>query len=84
MANDPWRDLRSPTAFGAHVFGERIDQVLHRCPDCPLGDPACHRHDGRILGRPGCRTCLGAGDVTEGTLALWTARRNAEVARDAR
>lgn len=77
MANDPVRD---PRAFGPHTFGERLGEVLHRCPDCPLGDPACTVQvgTGAILGRPGCTTCLGAGDVTEGGLAVWTARQNAK------
>lgn len=79
MAKDPWRD---PDPFRSHhQFGERLGQVLHRCPDCPLGDDACLREGNRILGRPGCRTCLGAGDVTEGALAVWTDRKNAEANR---
>ena len=77
MANDPRRGLPN---FGQHTFGERLGQVLHRCPDCPMGDPACivQVGTGAILGRPGCQTCLGAGDVTEGQLAAWTARKNRE------
>lgn len=45
----------------------RMDNVLHACPDCPLGFPKAF-----------CTTCLGAGNVTEEGLARWVRARNAQ------
>lgn len=45
-----------------HVRGERVDQVLHMCPECGIHPRAF------------CPTCLGAGVVTEQRLAQWQLR----------
>jgi len=45
----------------AHVFGARIDNVLHMCPGEGCGWPV----------RAFCPTCLGVGLVSEQRLAQW-------------
>jgi hypothetical protein len=45
----------------------RMDNVLHACPECPIGSPKAF-----------CPTCLGMGNVTEGDLARWVRMRNAQ------
>lgn len=52
--------------YAQHLFGVRLDNVRHACPDCPTLRP-----------RTFCPTCLGEGTVTEATLARWVAAKNA-------